>query len=235
MNLSWKELNNRAYVPYSSQTESCLVKSVSGKYFAGVRIENISFPLTISAVQAACVICLSEGEIPTSVILEKDQLDQTDFWAKEFNLSIDKIDNIESFEIEEVFLIDTHFDTKSRLVELLDSAVIPNSDFPVSAILYGNDRVYTGVNVEVSDWALGLCAERVAFSKAVSMGEKKMHKLAVHTRYGEISSPCGACRQVIMEHIPNQKIEMFHADQTVSSYQTSELLPFSFKSNHLKK
>lgn len=234
--MNWSSLNDRAYTPYSGKSKACVVESRSGKLFAGVRVENISYPITIPAVQAACSICLSEKEVPAKLFLQDDDLDQLNFWKKEFNLQIIKTNSFPELQVEELHhKRDTDLDIIGRLKELLGQAVIPNSDFPVSALLFTSDGYLEGVNIEVSDWTKGLCAERVALSKAIAAGVREFTRLEIHTKKGEISSPCGACRQVITEFLPYNDIILHHADGTSSDHLTLDLLPFNFKSSSLKK
>lgn len=225
-----------AYVPYSGKQVICIAESESGNYYAGVRIENISFPLTISAVQAACSICLSEGETPVRLYLENESAEQLHTWKKEFNLDIQITDDLSGFDTQDLLHKEPLKDTiKAHLKSLLPAAVTPNSDFPVSALLFCENGYFEGVNVEISDWNQGLCAERVALAKAVAAGYREFDRMEIHTRDGEFSSPCGACRQVLIEHLPYHTIVMHHADGSTSEHKTVDLLPLSFKSSTLQK
>jgi len=234
--MDWDSLYKRAYVPYSEKPSACIVESKTGRYFSGVRIENISYPITIPAVQAACTICLSEKEIPARIYVENKDLDQIDFWVNEFDMEI--IQTKKPPEADPGALLhrsDNTFDALPRLKTLLDQAVVTNSDFPVSALLFTKVGHFEGVNIEVSDWTKGICAERVVLSKAVAAGVTDFTRLEIHTKKGEISSPCGACRQVIAEFLPYHDIMLHHADGTLSEHLSIDLLPFSFKSTSLKK
>ena len=232
--MNFHTLTKNAYTPYSKNPRVCVVKGSEGGLYPGVRIENISFPLTVSAIQAACCICLSEGEIPKSLYLEDEHYSQLEFWKSEFQLTIKP-----ASELSEIDFISYGLSNPSnelaQLKELLKKAVTTHSDFPVSALLYTNTSCFEGVNVEVSDWSMGLCAERVALAKAIASGVTTFTELAVHTRFGDVSSPCGACRQVIFEHLPLNKIRLHHADGTLSEHFSVDLLPFSFTSKSLKK
>lgn len=74
----------------------------------------------------------------------------------------------------------------------------PYSRYRVGAALLGKSgNVYSGVNVENASYGLGICAERTAYVKAVSEGEKEFIAIAVVTDNG--GSPCGACRQFMAE------------------------------------
>jgi len=72
-------------------------------------------------------------------------------------------------------------------------------------------------------------------SKAITAGYTEFERLEVLTKKGQVSSPCGSCRQVIAEFMPTKKIVLHHADQTISEHYMNDLLPFNFKSSALKK
>lgn len=85
-----------------------------------------------------------------------------------------------------------------------ENAYTPYSHFRVGAALEGESgRVYRGCNIENAAYTPSNCAERTAFFKAVSEGERAFRRIAivagpeggalVHT------APCGVCRQVMME------------------------------------
>jgi homotetrameric cytidine deaminase len=230
---NWKSLAERSYSPYSGKPRTCLIEGHQGGIYTGVRIENVSFPLTISAIQAACNICLSEGETPVRLYLPDTDFPQLSYWQNEFDLEV--IAGSEApFDEIKTLAVDRPDHELNRLKELLSTAVTVNSDFPVSALLYTGDQVFEGVNVEVSDWQLGLCAERVALCKAIAEGVDEFTELAVHTRDGEVSSPCGACRQVIIEHLPLNKLRLYHLDESKTEHFSSDLLPFNFTSQSLR-
>lgn len=232
--MNWDTLNTRSYTPYSKKQRSCLILGKSGKYYAGVRIENVSYPLTISAIQAACSVCLSEGDSPSTLILPDMNFDQLEFWKKELDLEVNVIEDIQNIQTEDLSKVKAANEI-GTLKELLGKAVTINSEFPVSALLYTETAMFEGVNIEFSDWALGLCAERVALAKCIANGDTELTELAVHTKFGEVSSPCGACRQVIIEHLPLNKIRLYHSDDSVSEHYSVDLLPFSFTSGTLRR
>jgi len=74
----------------------------------------------------------------------------------------------------------------------------PYSRYRVGAALLGaSGNVYSGANVENASYGLAICAERTAYVKAISEGEKDFLAIAVVTGNG--GSPCGACRQFMAE------------------------------------
>lgn len=232
--MSWTSLLEKSYVPYSCKPKACLIEGSSGKIYAGVRIENISYPLTIPAVQAACSICLSEKDTPAKIYVQNGELEQLDFWAGEFHLEVIETDEPSISNLEDLQMHpSSSFSAIAELKSLLNQAVTTNSDFPVSALLFTEDGYFEGVNVEVSEWSKGICAERVAIAKAFAHGDTNFTRMEIHTRKGEFSSPCGTCRQVIVELLPYHDIKLHHSDGTLSEHISVDLLPFSFKSSAL--
>lgn len=229
-------LLNNAYIPYSGDAAAAVVQSQDGNYFPGCRVENISYPISISAIQSALFCCLSEGEHPEKIWASAKEIPHQSFWGQEFGVTFKawNSDEIQNISITNVSL-DEDLDIDDTLVDLLDAAWVPESDFPVTAIVKSDVGYFGGVNVECSSWPMGLCAERVAISKAISYGSKNIQELHIHSRDGDFSSPCGSCRQVIMEHMPDQQVHLMHADHTKSVHFTDDLLPYSFQSYSLNK
>ena len=57
-----------------------------------------------------------------------------------------------------------------------------------------------GCNVENASYGLTICAERTALVKAVSEGHRKFKAIAVASDLaGQVITPCGACRQFLIE------------------------------------
>lgn len=228
------DLRDRNYTPYSKARSVALVHSKSGRWFPGIRIENISYPLSISAEQNALFCCLSEGDQPDILFADDPDNLMNSLWKKEFDLSVDSL-NTEAFDGYSFarLVLDKNINIKQKLTDLLEDALVAESQFPVSALIETEHGFYSGVNIECSSWNMGLCAERIAIAKALTYGSKKLKTFHVHTRKGEFSSPCGACRQVIIEHLPNRQIHLHHADHSESIHFSNDLLPHSFSSSSL--
>ncbi|MCU0777078.1 MAG: cytidine deaminase [Akkermansiaceae bacterium] len=81
-----------------------------------------------------------------------------------------------------------------------ESAYAPYSHFAVGAALLTVDgRIFTGCNVENLSYGLTQCAERTAICSAVAAGVREFVALAVVADTAVPISPCGACRQVMVE------------------------------------
>lgn len=88
------------------------------------------------------------------------------------------------------------------------NAYVPYSKFCVgAALLAKSGKVYTGVNIENSSYPAGICAERAAFSAAVSAGERKFDAIAICGGEGE-AMPCGICRQFMYEFSSDCKLRV---------------------------
>lgn len=234
--MNTEDLLTNCYTPYSGATSVAVIGSREGRYYAGVRVENIAYPLTISAAQSAIYSCLSEGDQPAVLLVSDNEDTQLPFWKREYNMRVKELTEKVQAEISlENLIITADMQINDFLQKLLDKAVTIQSDFPVSAVLETDIGMFSGVNIECSSWNMGICAERVALVKAISNGARKFSTMYIHTRDGEFSSPCGACRQVILEHLPRGRIHLYHADHSKSCYFTRDLLPYSFHSTTLKK
>ncbi|HET9544958.1 MAG TPA: cytidine deaminase [Gaiellaceae bacterium] len=111
-----------------------------------------------------------------------------------------------------------------RAVEAAANAYAPYSNFHVGAALLLRDgRVVTGANVENASYPLGVCAERAALSRAVAEGVKPGDVEAI----GITASPCGGCRQWLLEFRLDRVAFMHEGELLVRT--PSELVPDSFE------
>ena len=130
---------------------------------------------------------------------------------------------------------------KNRLIkEAIDIAnnnfCCPYSNFTVGAALLTEDgKIYKGFNIE-NDGIQSICAERVAFTKALSEGNKKFQAVAVvgkdlNEKYYKNTLPCGYCRQFIREYTTDGFTIISYDEETKTSktYRIEELLPESFR------
>ncbi len=114
--------------------------------------------------------------------------------------------------------------------EAKEFAYSPFSGFKVGAALLGKSgKVYTGCNVENSSYGATNCAERTAIFKAVSEGEIEFEKIAIMSSSGDITSPCGICRQVIFEFMQDGEILLGTDKGDIKVYPVKGLLPEGFK------
>jgi len=101
-----------------------------------------------------------------------------------------------------------------------------------AALLTQSGKVYTGVNVENASFGATNCAERTAIFKAVSEGEHKFKAIAVASNLDKPISPCGICRQVMVEF--GTDIDVILGDaQNYEVYKITALLPVGFYKTEL--
>lgn len=91
-----------------------------------------------------------------------------------------------------------------RAIASMMTAYAPYSGFFVgAALLTDSGNVYTGCNIENAAYTPCNCAERTAFFKAVSEGERHFAAICIVGGKGgsltDFTAPCGVCRQVMME------------------------------------
>jgi cytidine deaminase len=112
--------------------------------------------------------------------------------------------------------------------EAREHAYAPYSKFQVGAALQAKDgHVTTACNVENASYGLSMCAERSAVFAAVARGVRDFVAIAVAGPDGVLTSPCGACRQVLAEFNPNMMV-IFTTPDGATESTVAELLPHSF-------
>ena len=113
--------------------------------------------------------------------------------------------------------------------EAKEMAYVPYSGFQVGAALKtASGKVYTGCNIENSSFGATNCAERTAIFKAISEGEREFTEIAVVSSAGDITYPCGICRQVMAEFMPDAKIYFENSQKEVVESSVHEVMPFMF-------
>ncbi|XP_060750074.1 cytidine deaminase a [Tachysurus vachellii] len=116
-------------------------------------------------------------------------------------------------------------------------AYSPYSKFRVGAALLTHDgAVFTGCNVENACLTLGICAERVAISKAVSEGHREFKAIAIASdMVDNFISPCGGCRQFMREFGLQWEVYLSKPDGSFIKSTVEALLPVSFGPEDLLK
>lgn len=114
-------------------------------------------------------------------------------------------------------------------VKAKEYAYAPYSGFKVgAAVLTSDGMVFLGNNIENASYGATVCAERVAIFKAVSEAKKNIVKLAIASDTNDFTMPCGICRQVISEFMPDGEI-ILGSENEIKVCKVSELLPYAFK------
>lgn len=118
-------------------------------------------------------------------------------------------------------------------IEQLAFSYSPYSNCRVgAALITKSGKIYTGCNIENASFGATNCAERTAFFKAVSEGEKEFSAIAVAAQKADTITeflPCGICLQVISEFCDGDfKIFTVTGKNSFNQYTLSQLLPNSF-------
>ena len=120
-------------------------------------------------------------------------------------------------------------------LEARQMAYTPYSHHKVGAALLTKDgKVYRG-NIESASYTPSNCAERTAFFKAVSEGEREFEAIAIVGGFEDspvlrLCAPCGVCRQVMMEFCDPETFEIILCDEKdeLHTYKLEDLLPLGF-------
>ena len=123
----------------------------------------------------------------------------------------------------------THEQLITAAKAALTNAYAPYSHFTVgAALLCADGTVYTGCNVENAAFSPTVCAERVAFFKAISDGKRAFTAIAVVNGKDTPCTPCGVCRQVMAEFCQPDFSVILEKDGAPTAYRLADLLPHSF-------
>lgn len=133
----------------------------------------------------------------------------------------------------------TEEQVKNKMIEnatnMLDRAYVPYSKFPVGAsILTKDGELFSGCNIENASYPLTNCAERTAIFKAVSEGKKEFSYMVVTGDTDGPISPCGACRQVMVEFCdPDMPVLLTNKKGKQLETTVKDLLPGAFQSGDM--
>lgn len=123
--------------------------------------------------------------------------------------------------------------------DAMQEAYAPYSCYKVgAALLSKSGTVYSGCNVENAAYGPTNCAERTAFFKAVSEGEREFLKIAIvggkNGNVNDLFMPCGVCRQVMAEFCDGDfEVIVARSTDDFSVFTLSELLPYGFSKSNI--
>jgi len=131
----------------------------------------------------------------------------------------------------------THKELAQKAIEAKSKAHASYSNFHVgAALLTESGKIYLGANIENSSYSLTICAERTAVFQAILEGERKFKSIAIAGDTEDYLSPCGACRQVLLDLCGKDlEVLMVNKNGDFRRYTLNELIPFSFSEEQLKK
>ncbi len=116
-------------------------------------------------------------------------------------------------------------------------AYAPYSGFKVgAALLTGSGEIFTGANVENASYGLTVCAERTACIAAALAGHRDVRAICVVTDATPPASPCGMCRQTLLEFCPDPaavRVIAVGPDGASAEWTVAELIPHGFTGKQL--
>lgn len=122
-----------------------------------------------------------------------------------------------------------------KAIEAQKNSYSPYSKFAVgSSVLTKSGKIFVGANIENASYPAGICAERVALSKAISEGEKDFDTICITCSNPDAYAyPCGACRQFLSEFSYDMDVVIAKNVEDYKVFKLNELLPHMFDKNNL--
>ncbi|PIQ62439.1 MAG: cytidine deaminase [Bacteroidetes bacterium CG12_big_fil_rev_8_21_14_0_65_60_17] len=235
----------RARVPFSRDSHVVLLLLSDGAWIPGVRIDSASFPLSIPATLNAVSTAWALDRTDVVVLWSNRSLTRAELLYAEDAFPghsprrhADHVLIYGKTPVPEprTELIPTirHSGGASRdLIPVVRTvakrAHVPSSRFPVGCIIpVGNGLAVPGVNVEHPEWPWILCAERNALGTLVSYGLSEPDTLILSCLRDDEGTPCGACRQLIMELAPGASVWMDRGNRPPDCMEAVSMLPYFF-------
>lgn len=242
---------SNAQVLYSEQAAAAVLLLADGTWVPGVRVESASFSLLIPALLNAYSTAIAAGrfdivaattsypltpaEIAFLQATPRGPFDQ----VAEDTLAIATTEPLPiPGQRLDPFLEATVPDSPEEGISLArlvaELAYVPESAFQVGCVLVtSNGKLVPGVNVEHQDWTHILCAERNALSTAISYGIHDFETLYLTCLRDASGTPCGACRQLLVELAPTAQLWMDRGDRPPANTRPDLLLPGAFSGKAL--
>jgi len=122
------------------------------------------------------------------------------------------------------------FTLQNEAIDAKEKAYCPYSHLRVgAALLCGDGTIYTGANIENASFSLTICAERVAFIKAIMDGKKTFKTLTIASDSEDFPYPCGACLQFISEFVQDLEIILVNKFGEIKKETLKGLFPNPFR------
>lgn len=100
-----------------------------------------------------------------------------------------------------------------------------------AAIRTTSGAIFPGVHLEATVGRIAVCAEAVALGNAAVAGDTAVETVVAVNRNGDVVSPCGMCRELILDYAPNAEVIIFEPPGLERVALTS-LLPNKYRRLH---
>jgi cytidine deaminase len=127
-------------------------------------------------------------------------------------------------------------DLYAAALAVRERAYAPYSQYLVGATLRDEaGRIHAGANVENAAYPQSQCAEASAIGVMVAAGGRRITEvLVIADERAGLPSPCGACRQRLLEFTPlSTPIHLAGLAGVIRTVTLGDLLPLSFGPEHL--
>ena len=135
-------------------------------------------------------------------------------------------------------IFEQYKDILDKAFEAMDNAYAPYSNYHVGACVKTKDGKYhIGANIENASYGLTNCAERSTLFHVYSLGYRQddIESMALVTGGNTLGTPCGACRQVMVELLKRDTpVVVANKNNQAMVTTIEELLPYSFTNDDLK-
>ncbi len=124
----------------------------------------------------------------------------------------------------------------AQALSVRSNAYAPYSGYQVGAALLGENKMFTGANVENASYGATICAERSAVTQAISAGIRQIDVVAIATENSPPAAPCGICRQVLREFCDDPaslRVLLVNSKSEIKELTLADLLPRSFAGDQL--
>lgn len=240
----------RAHTPYSGVPEAAVVVLSDGTWVPGVRVESASYSLVIPALVNAYTTALAAGrDDVVGMVLDRDaKPGETAFLSAMPQGTFEPLGprawSLDGAPLPDAgAALDPFLDAPlpedaaagvALAHRVAERAYVPESAFPVGCVLVTDGgRLVPGVNVEHADWRHVLCAERNALGTAVTYDAGRIRAGYLSCPRDAAGSPCGACRQLLVELAPEAALWMDRGAQAPDCAGTKDLLPGYFSGQAL--
>lgn len=147
-----------------------------------------------------------------------------------------KLKRLSEVDLPDVALTDGDHELIAAANRVLERHYRPFWHMVAAAIRSKDGRIWTGVHIGTSVGRLSVCAEAVAFGRAVLDGDGTI-QTAVAVRHPKpeeldrelaVVSPCGACREMIVDHAPDASV-ILKDDGVLIKLPIRTLLPLPYR------
>jgi cytidine deaminase len=97
-----------------------------------------------------------------------------------------------------------------------------------AALRTKSGQVFAAVHLEAYIGRIAVCAEAVALGMAAAAGDTKIDTVVAVDRRGEVVSPCGMCRELILDYSRDAKVIIL-GENGEESLPMASLLPNKYQ------